>query len=133
MDAAPRTAADDRFADLPDSAFTPIFDADEIAPGTAKATAVGGRMVAVFNEDGVLKAIDDMCPHMGASLSAGHFENGEVLCPWHAWRFSLDDGRWLDTDSTKVRCASYALRIIDDEICVHVPKEEAAASESPSQ
>ena len=111
-------------ADLSDSEFTPIFDDDEIAPGQAKATAVNGRMVAVFNEGGVLKAIDDMCPHMGASLSEGHFEKGEVLCPWHAWRFSLDDGSWLDSDSKKVRCGSYPVRVIDDEICVHVPKRE---------
>ena len=116
------------FDDRPDADFVPIFDLDEVEPGQSKAAAVNGRMVAVFNEGGVLKAIDDMCPHMGASLSEGHFENGEVLCPWHAWRFSLDDGSWLDSDKDKVRCGSYAVRVIDDEICVYVPDREPAAN-----
>ena len=115
------------FDERPDSDFIPVFDLDEIEPGQSKAAAVNGRMVAVFNEGGVFKAIDDMCPHMGASLSEGHFENGEVLCPWHAWRFSIDDGSCIDPPSKKMDCGAYSVRVIDDEICVHVPDREPAA------
>ena len=41
-------------------------------------------------------AIDDVCPHMGASLGGGYVEGGIVTCPWHAWRFRLTDGAWAD-------------------------------------
>lgn len=127
MSDTPETPATDLFGepDYPDSEFVAIFDEDEIAPGQAKCAAVNGRMVAVFNDAGTLRAIDDMCPHQGASLSEGHFEKGEVMCPWHAWRFSLTDGSWLDSDSGKVKCGSYPVRVIDEEICVRVPKHEA--------
>ncbi|MEZ6075449.1 MAG: Rieske (2Fe-2S) protein [Pirellulaceae bacterium] len=42
-------------------------------------------------------AIDDFCPHQGASLAAGYIVEGcAVACAWHHWRFSLEDGTWLD-------------------------------------
>ena len=40
---------------------------------------VGGKLVAVFFSEGKYFAIDDTCPHMGASLhGAGEVGNGEV-------------------------------------------------------
>ena len=63
--------------------FTPIAKTVDIPQGTGAAFPVNGRMVAVFNEEGKFFAIDDICPHMGASLAGGHVENGTVSCPWH--------------------------------------------------
>ena len=105
------------------SEFVTVADEDEIPRGSAKAFSVGGKLVAVFHtEAGEFHAIDDLCPHQGASLSAGHVEGNAVMCPWHAWRFSIEDGRWLDADTGKIRCGSYEVRIEDDEIQVRVPK-----------
>ena len=105
------------------SDFVTVADLDEIPEGQAKAFPVGGKMVAVFHTADGFYAIDDMCPHQGASLSAGHVEDKAVMCPWHAWRFSIEDGRWLDADTGKVRCGSYEVRVEDEEIQVRVPKD----------
>jgi 3-phenylpropionate/trans-cinnamate dioxygenase ferredoxin component len=48
--------------------------------------------VAVFNDEGVLRAIDDTCSHQDASLSDGWFEDGCVECPLHGSRFDLRTG-----------------------------------------
>ena len=80
--------------------------------------AVGDRLVAVFNQGGKYSAIDDLCPHMGASLGAGHCEDGIVTCPWHAWRFRLSDGTW--TDSPRIKIDTFETRVVGDEIQVRV-------------
>jgi nitrite reductase/ring-hydroxylating ferredoxin subunit len=43
----------------------------EIPLNEARAFPVGDRMVAIFNQAGVFHAMDDFCPHMGASLAGG--------------------------------------------------------------
>jgi nitrite reductase (NADH) small subunit/3-phenylpropionate/trans-cinnamate dioxygenase ferredoxin subunit len=60
---------------------------------------------------------------MGASLADGHVEDDAVMCPWHAWRFSLTDGTWLDNSRSKIRSACYEVRVEDGAIQVKVPTE----------
>ncbi len=103
------------------SDFKTVADVGEIPEGEGRSYAVNGRMVAVFLSAGEYFAISDTCPHMGASLGAGALEDGAVSCPWHAWRFSIKDGSWLDAPNSKLRADSFAVRVIDDEIQVLVP------------
>lgn len=91
----------------------------EIAEGSNKIVEVNGRDVAVFRVDGAYYAIDDMCPHAGASLSGGPVENGIVTCPWHYWRFRLCDGAWAD--NPRVKTNSYPVRIEGDDVVLDVP------------
>lgn len=92
-------------------------------------------MIAVFHANGEYHAIDDFCPHMGASLGAGHLEEGTVTCPWHAWRFSISDGTWVDNPKLKVGC--YEVRVSGEEIQVSLPDEQAppgySARDSPAE
>ena len=74
----------------------------DIPDGEGRAYEVAGRMVAVFLSAGKYSAIDDLCPHMGASLAAGAVEDGIVVCPWHAWRFKTCDGTWCDNPQIKI-------------------------------
>jgi nitrite reductase (NADH) small subunit/3-phenylpropionate/trans-cinnamate dioxygenase ferredoxin subunit len=88
----------------------------EIAPGGCRVVTVNQREVAVFHVDGQYFAIDDRCPHAGASLSGGHVENGIVTCPWHYWRFRLCDGAWAD--NPRIRTRSYPIVVEQGEICL---------------
>ncbi len=92
----------------------------EIPPGGTRIVTVNRKDIAVFNDAGTLFAIDDCCPHAGASLSGGHVENGIVTCPWHAWRFRLSDGAWADNPRVKTGC--YAVKIEGDNVIVDVPE-----------
>ena len=44
---------------------------------------VGGKRVAVFNSTGQFYAIDDACPHRGASFAEGTVSGMSVTCPLH--------------------------------------------------
>lgn len=109
------------------SEYTTVARVDEIPAGQSAAYAVNGRMVAVFNENGTFHAIDDMCPHMGASLAGGYVEDGVVTCPWHAWRFCVRDGTWCDNPRIKVD--SFDIRVENDEIQVCVPPRTKAEAD----
>ena len=94
---------------------------DDIPEGGSAVVEVNKKDVAVFRSNGAFFAVDDLCPHMGASLAAGYVENGGVTCPWHAWRFCIKSGTWLDNPNAKTRTETYAVRVADKEIQVLVP------------
>jgi nitrite reductase (NADH) small subunit/3-phenylpropionate/trans-cinnamate dioxygenase ferredoxin subunit len=104
------------------SDYITVCKVGDLEPGVGRAFAVNGRMVAVFFVNGSYYAIDDFCPHMGASLAGGHVENGVVTCPWHAWRFALCDGTWCD--SPRIKIDTFPVRVVGDEVQVLVPKKQ---------
>ncbi|WP_166830254.1 Rieske (2Fe-2S) protein [Thalassoroseus pseudoceratinae] len=70
-----------------------IAGVSEIPPGTSREFAVSGRVVAVFNVDGVVHAMDGVCPHAGGPLGEGQLNGNIVTCPWHGWQFDVETGR----------------------------------------
>lgn len=65
----------------------------DIPDGTGRAVALDGVEVAVFNLGGEFYAIDNTCPHRGASLGRGELQGEEVICPLHGWQFNVKTGR----------------------------------------
>ncbi len=64
---------------------------------------VGGRKVvgteigniAVFNLNGDLYAIADICTHDGGELASGECDGDEIICPRHGARFCIRNGKSL--------------------------------------
>ncbi len=104
------------------SDFVTVAKVGDIPEGEGRAYPVNGRMVAVFNRGSEYCAIDDFCPHMGASLAGGWVEGNVVTCPWHAWRFNVCDGTWCD--NPRIKIDSFEVRVEGDEIQVRVPVRE---------
>ena len=100
------------------SEYVTVCKVGAIEEGGAATFPMGNVFVAVFFEKGEYFAINDFCPHMGASLGEGHFEDGHVTCPWHAWTFSVRDGCLCDNPSLKTE--SYPVRVEGDEVQVCV-------------
>ena len=65
---------------------------DDVPPGSGQEFTVGGRIVALFNDDGQFHAIDGICAHQGGPLAKGKFKDGVVTCPWHGWQFQVANG-----------------------------------------
>lgn len=77
---------------LNEKQFHRVAAVTEIPPQTGKTVSIGAQDIAVFNLDGTFFAINDCCPHRGASLSMGFIEGQRVLCPWHLFDFALPTG-----------------------------------------
>jgi nitrite reductase (NADH) small subunit/3-phenylpropionate/trans-cinnamate dioxygenase ferredoxin subunit len=116
-----------------DSDFITVAKVGAIPEGEGQSFQVGERLVAVFLKDGKYFAIDDLCPHMGASLGSGYLDDeGVVVCPWHAWRFCVRDGKWADNPRLSVD--TFDVRVAGNEIQVSVtrPNESGRVGEGES-
>jgi nitrite reductase (NADH) small subunit/3-phenylpropionate/trans-cinnamate dioxygenase ferredoxin subunit len=98
--------------------FRTVAKVGAIPEGKGDTFVVDDRLVAVFNVGGIYHAIDDLCPHMGASLGAGEVYEGAVVCPWHGWRFRVCDGTWCD--NPRIKIPAFEVRVEGDEIQVRV-------------
>ena len=98
---------------------TTIASVDEIAEGTGKAFEVGDKRIAVFQVDGKFQAIDDVCPHAGASLAEGYLEGGNIGCPWHYAEFELTTGKHTSAPAT-CGVAVYPVQVEDGQIKVEM-------------
>ena len=99
--------------------FKTVARVGAIPAGEGRAYEYNGRMVAVFFVDGEYRAMDDFCPHMGASLATGHVEDKTVMCPWHAWCFQMSSGEWIE--NPKIKVDTFQVRVVGDEIQVAGP------------
>jgi nitrite reductase (NADH) small subunit len=104
--------------------FQTVCKIHDLPEGEGKVVALGRKVIAIFRASGNLYAIDDVCPHMGASLGSGYVEGDTVTCPWHAWRFRLTDGAWADNPKGKIKIGCYAVRLEGDDVQIAVPAVE---------
>ncbi|MCS6885685.1 MAG: Rieske 2Fe-2S domain-containing protein [Acidobacteriota bacterium] len=81
-----------------------------------------GRRIAVYRYGDTFRALDDICPHMGAFISHGHREGCLAVCPRHNWRFDIATGKCLDRPGVSVEL--FAIFIEDGWICL--PVQETA-------
>lgn len=104
------------------SEFQTVAKVGDIPEGEGRCFPVNGTMVGVYLHNGEYFAMNDFCPHMGASLSESPVaEDGTVMCSWHAWCFSIKDGTWMDNRSSGIKSATYPVQLQGEEIQVNVP------------
>ncbi len=83
-----------------------------------------GRSIALFNVDGVLYAIDDSCPHQGASLWGARLNGRVIQCCAHGLRFDLASGCLIN--SNKLKVANYPVEVVDGQAFIVITVEECA-------
>lgn len=75
------------------SRWVEVARAGDLRSGTGRSIRAGDRWIALFRDGDEYLAIDDTCPHQGASLGEGTLHEGRVICPWHSWVFDLRTGQ----------------------------------------
>lgn len=80
-----------------------IFDSEAEARSRIKEhkpqlLIVKGQRICLTLHNGEFFAVQDACTHNGDSLSKGQVNYlGEIICPWHNYRFQLSTGRACDS------------------------------------
>jgi phenylpropionate dioxygenase-like ring-hydroxylating dioxygenase large terminal subunit len=84
------TTRDQPFPAYPNSWHHLVFT-HELGRGKVLSVRVLGRDLAVVRgDDGVARAFDATCPHLGADLGQGSMRDGRLVCPFHGWAFDAD-------------------------------------------
>lgn len=94
----------------------------ETPPGTCRTVRAGEFSLALVNDEGRIRALDDACPHQGASLGQGTVVRGNLICPLHSWVFDIDTGacRGMSEPGPRV----YPVRIAGDAVEVALPQRD---------
>ncbi len=98
------------------SAWTRVARLDECPPGTAVERTACDRVLALFNVEGTVYALDGVCPHQGGPLGQGELCGSIVTCPWHGWQFDVTSGQ--HQLNPRIAQPRYDVRVEDDWILV---------------
>jgi nitrite reductase/ring-hydroxylating ferredoxin subunit len=80
---------------------------------------IGDKRICLVLHNESLLAIEDRCSHNGESLSKGTVNYlGDVICPWHGYRFNLKTGRESDERSRDL--VTYPVREDDEGVFIGV-------------
>ena len=85
------------------------------------AVTVGRVDIGLYQMDGKIYALDDICTHAYACLSDGYIDEGQIECPLHGACFDIKTGKAL-TAPASIDLRSYPVKIDGDQISVGLPK-----------
>lgn len=103
------------------SSYQIVATQDEIPPGQSRKISVDGRDLLICNAAGTFYAIDDRCPHAGASFEGGRIRGKLIACPLHGARFDLSTGKCLGGAYKPVSC--FPVKLEDGQVSVDPTQE----------
>lgn len=104
------------------SEFVKVAALTDIPAGASKLVEVNQVRVALFNLDGEIHAIEDVCTHDGGPLVEGTIVNQcQVQCPRHGARFDIRTGAALSFPAFEAT-NTYAVRVKDGEVWIAQPE-----------
>jgi nitrite reductase/ring-hydroxylating ferredoxin subunit len=98
--------------------FVEAAKLDQLGPGQGMTVTVRGVLVALFNVDGTVYAIDDTCRHAGVSLGAGELRGTIVRCRAHGWRYDVTTGHTMHDPEERV--TRYPVQVVEGTILADV-------------
>jgi nitrite reductase/ring-hydroxylating ferredoxin subunit len=99
------------------STWHDIAPRNAVEPDMPMAFDVAGVDVGVYEVDGSLHAIENVCPHAFARLTDGFTEGCEVECPLHNAIFDVTTGKHLRGEPCR-DVKSFPVRVVDGRIQV---------------
>ncbi len=90
----------------------------EIKDNSIKKVSVEGEEIALYKVGGQIFATSAVCPHKGGPLEEGFLDGKTITCPWHGWKFSIQDGSALPPAMANV--PSFKVVIQGNDVLVEV-------------
>ena len=94
---------------------------DEITEDEPKALTIGERELAVYKLGEAFHALDNICPHEYAVLSAGFIEGEAIECPLHQSQFHIPTGKCLGPPADG-DLKSYPVKVEDGAVFIGIPE-----------
>lgn len=85
------------------SRYVRVAALSDVPAGGRRLVFVEGQGVVLFNVDGDVYALEDSCPHQGASLFSGKLDGPVVTCRAHGLRFDVRTGQMAGAAGLCVR------------------------------
>lgn len=82
--------------------------------------AVGDGRAVVVRVGDELRAFENRCAHQDSPIAGGLVRNGVLSCPFHFWRYRVDDGRLIGSQRALQR---FPVDVVDGEAFVLLPDE----------
>ena len=99
--------------------WTPVGNRDQVEQDNPLAATVGETAVGIYEVDGELHAIEDICPHAAAHLTQGFADGCEIECPLHNAVFDVTSGKHLRGEPCR-DLKTFAVRVVDARIEVQL-------------
>ena len=98
--------------------FQVVCLATDIAEGEGKSFEVMGKMIGIYHLPDGFYAIDDPCPHAGASLALGCIEKDVIHCRIHHWGFGIKDGLCREQNILQHNVRTYKVQVQDGQVLI---------------
>ncbi len=105
----------------------PVCLVDDIPLREGRCATYGEHRVALFNLGGVIRAVQNTCPHKQGPLADGIVTGESITCPLHTRTFDLKTGASIKEGEGQLKV--YPVRVIDGR--VFVAFEETHREEEP--
>lgn len=105
------------------SEYVKVAAVGEIPVGGSKLVEIDYVRVALFNLEGTIYAIEDVCTHDGGPLVEGEVLEGcQVMCPRHGARFDIRTGEALSFPAFEAT-NTYNVKVEGDDVLIESPLE----------
>ena len=76
-----------------------VCKSEELQDNSMKVISIQGSNILVCRTNNQLFALDNSCPHRGASLSKGEIKGTKIICYMHDFEYDLISGKLLHIPS----------------------------------
>jgi 3-phenylpropionate/trans-cinnamate dioxygenase ferredoxin subunit len=102
--------------------FVFVAEIGELPEGERLLLEIDGQPIALFNTEGDVYAIADVCSHDDGPVAEGELEGWCLSCPRHGAQFDLRTGKALTLPAV-VDIPVYPVRVEGEQILVGLPIE----------
>lgn len=107
--AARREARFDNEQPTDSDGYVDVCAVNAIPENRATVVCAGGERIAVFQYDGKVSAVSNVCRHQNGPLGEGRIVDGCITCPWHGYQYKPENGTAPPPFTEKV--ATYPVRV----------------------
>ena len=97
------------------SDWTAVGDREQVDADNPFAASVGELKVGIYEVEGELHAIEDVCPHAYALLTQGFADGCEIECPLHNAVFDVTSGKHLRGEPCR-DVKTFPVRVVEGRI-----------------